>query len=344
MLTHLAPTPASLNQLLQVDRPEVDVVGVAILDETEGSASRLRLNLDYAPGRDGGLPTRMFLKRNLAEFGFPVEMYTTEVRYYQDIHPGLTGEKPAVFAVRADGPADFSILMEDLGTRAGGCLGIASERVDLDQIAAVLDTLAGLHARYWDAPAPDWLDRVDDAVTVKFWQQIGPRLVHRHMERDHRAGVVDINRWSEERMWAAFAQLAIENARGPLTALHGDVHAGNVYYSDAGCGLIDWQLMVMGCWALDVGYYLQTVLDPSTRADHERDLLAHYLDRLGQLGVTPPTFDHAWPRYRMQPIWGVMMWLITPSGVHSNEVQLTSLARCLAAGDHLDTLELLEKE
>ncbi len=338
-----SPTPAYLNALLRVERPDVEVVAVATLDETEGSASRLRLVVDYAPGRNAGLPGRMFLKRNLAEFGFPVEMYTTEVRYYQDIHPVLTTEKPAVFAAHADGPADFSILMEDLGTRPGGRLGIVTEPVSLDQVAAVLDTLAGLHARYWVTPRLDWLDPIDDAVTAKFWQQIGPRLVHRHLERGHRVGSVDLDRWPEERMWAAFAQLTVENARGPTTALHGDVHAGNVYYSDAGCGLIDWQLMVSGCWALDAGYYLQTVLDPSTRADNEQNLLRHYLDQLGRLGVTPPTFGHAWERYRMQPIWGVMMWLITPSGVHSDEVQLTSLARCLAAADHLDTFALLDR-
>ena len=120
------------------------------------------------------------------------------------------------------------------------------------------------------------------------------------------------------------------------------MHAGNVYYLDgAPGGLLDWQLMLQGSWALDVGYLLQTALDPDVRAAHERDLLAEYLDDLGRLGVTPPPFDDAWSRYRQQPIWGVIMWLITPNGVHTDEVQQLSLARSLRAGDHLDTLAAL---
>ncbi len=340
------PGPTEITELLSARHPGVEVTSVTVLDETSGSASRLRLDLEFAAGCDRGLPDRMFLKRNLEEFGFPEEMYTTEVRYYQDLHPELDIEQPAVYAVHADRPTSFSILMEDLGRRPGASLGIVTRPTSVEEAAGVLDSLAGLHARYWNQPGLindlAWLDRTDNSVTIKFWQQIGPRLVRRHLERGHRVGAVDLTRWSEERMWAAFARLAVENAKPPITVLHGDVHAGNVYYVDGvRGGLIDWQLMLTGCWALDVGYLLQTALDPQTRALRERDLLAGYLDALGRRGVPPPTFDDAWLRYRMQPVWGVMMWLITPGGVHSDEVQLKSLSRCLAAGDHLDTLAAL---
>jgi hypothetical protein len=32
------------------------------------------------------------------------------------------------------------------------------------------------------------------------------------------------------------------------------------------------------------------------------------------------------------------MWLVTPEGVHSEDVQATSLARCVAATEDLDAL------
>ncbi|WP_375483013.1 hypothetical protein [uncultured Mycobacterium sp.] len=63
----------------------VTVAAVEVLDETCGSANRLRLRLRY--GEETGLPERMFLKRNLADFAFPAEMYSTEVRIYRDVLP-----------------------------------------------------------------------------------------------------------------------------------------------------------------------------------------------------------------------------------------------------------------
>jgi hypothetical protein len=338
---------ARVGRLLAVDRPGVVVTEVVPADETQGSASRLRLDVEYAPGHDGGLPRRLFLKRNLATFAFPVEMYSTEVRFYRDLLPELAIEHPAVYAIdHEDGAVEFSILMEDLALRPSARLGIATEPATVADVRGLLTTLARLHAPFWDSPRLDrdlrWLDRPDDSVTVRFWQQIGPRLVRRHLETGHRAELVDPARWPQDRMWAAFARLQSANATGPRTVLHGDVHAGNVYYLDgAPGGLVDWQLMLQGSWALDVGYLLQTALEPDARAAHERDLLAGYLDDLGRLGVAPPSFADAWARYRQQPIWGVLMWLITPNGVHADEVQDLSLARCLAAGEHLDTLAAL---
>jgi hypothetical protein len=82
-----AVDPAKVNALLAVHHPGVTVTAVDVLDETEGSASRLRLRLTYAPGADGGLPATMFLKRNLARFNFPTEVYTVRVQGYGDKGP-----------------------------------------------------------------------------------------------------------------------------------------------------------------------------------------------------------------------------------------------------------------
>src|SRR5277367_1262334 len=104
---------ALLTRLLAANHPGVEVNDVDVLDATDGSASRMRLTVKYASGADRGLPATMFLKRNLARFSFPAEMYSTEVRIYRDILPQLDVEKPAVYAI--DAAADdisFTILME----------------------------------------------------------------------------------------------------------------------------------------------------------------------------------------------------------------------------------------
>ena len=101
----------------------VAVTDVEVLDETAGSANRMRLRLTYAEATSA-LPEVMFLKRNLADFSFPAEMYSTEVRIYRDVLPGLGIEQPAVYAIEAaDDDVAFTILMEDLGTRPGARVG-----------------------------------------------------------------------------------------------------------------------------------------------------------------------------------------------------------------------------
>jgi aminoglycoside phosphotransferase (APT) family kinase protein len=125
--------------------------------------------------------------------------------------------------------------------------------------------------------------------------------------------------------------------------LHGDVHVGNVYFvPDAPGGVLDWQLMLQGNWSVDVAYLVMTALDPEPRADFERDLLRVYLGELTRFGVEPPPEAHAWELYRRNAVWGVVMWLVTPEGVHADDVQATSLERCMIATEDLDALDALD--
>ena len=348
----MAPTPhedgqvtaAQLTALLSRRHPGAVVRSVHVIDETEGSASRLRLRVEFEPGRGGGLPERLFLKRNLADFAFPGEMYAAEAVFYRDVLPELDIEAPRVYGLSFDEEQlSFAILMEDIGTRPGAHLGIATHPETPDSVASVLSTLARVHARYWASPRLRgdlaWLQSPPEAATVRFWQEIGPKLTRRHLAGGHRAELVDQRVWDLDRMWRSFARLQEVNASGPRTLLHGDVHAGNVYYvAGAPGGLLDWQLMLQGSWALDVCFLIVTALDPADRTEHERDLLAGYLSELGSLGVDPPGREEAFERYRQNVLWGIMMWLITPDGVHSDEVQDLSLLRCCTAGSQLDTL------
>ncbi|HYZ99312.1 MAG TPA: phosphotransferase [Acidimicrobiales bacterium] len=336
-----------LNRLLRQGHPDVEVVAVRELDASEGSASRVRLAVEYAPAADAGLPPTMFLKRNLARFGFPGEMYSTEVRLYRDVLPGLPIETPAIYAVES-APDDvrFTLLMEDLGARPGVRLGIVTEPTTPDEVASVLDTLVVLHAAYWGAGRLDrelpWLVRPTANPVMSFWREIGPRLAHSHLASGHRSRLVEAQRWPEDALWAAFDRLVVADDDDVHTLVHGDVHAGNVYYvAGRAGGLLDWQLALRGSWASDVSYLLVTALDPDDRIAHERDLLRHYLDGLAGAGVAAPTFDDAWLRYRQNALFGVLMWLITPDGVHSEAAQARSLERCLAAGERLGTLSAL---
>jgi aminoglycoside phosphotransferase (APT) family kinase protein len=336
-------TPERINSLLADRYPGATVDSVDVVDESEGSASRLRLAVHTADGATD-LPATLFLKRNLEAFTFPPEMYLTECRFYRDLAPELEIETPVVFGMEVDEDTGaFVLLMEDLGAR-GARLGIASEPTSVDEVASVLATLAALHAPFWESARLDddlaWLHLPTTSRFVAFWREVGPRLAARHLERGHRADVVSDRSWVHDRVWTAFDALVDRLAASPRTVVHGDVHVGNTYYLPNGRGgVLDWQLLLQGSWSVDVAYLVMTALEPDARAAHERDLLGCYLDQLRVLGVEAPSESEAWDRYRQNAVWGVVMWLVTPEGVHSEDVQATSLARCIAATEDLDALD-----
>jgi hypothetical protein len=99
--------------------------------------------------------------------------------------------------------------------------------------------------------------------------------------------------------------------------------------------------VVRGCWALDVGYLLTSALSIDDRRANERALLDDYLARLRALGVEAPGGDEAWRRYRQNALYGLMMWLLTPDGVHVDDAQMEYLRRHIAAAEDLETLDVL---
>ena len=305
-------TPAFVQRLLRARYPDVAVLGVELVSAHDGSASRVRLRITYVAGADCGLPADMFLKRNLAVFNFPSEMYSTEVRIYRDVLPGLGLEQPTVFAIESgDDDIRFNILMEDLGTRPGARLGIVTDTTTIEEVSGLLDSMAQLHAQFWANDSLEnltWLAPAPQHAAMLFWRQHGPRLARRHMEAGHRAPLVDRDVWTDDVLWDAFDRMLDCLDSGPHTLLHGDVHAGNVYYVDGNRGgLIDWQLSLRGCWALDFAYLMITALDPEQQATHETTLLRRYLAALADRGVEPPPFDQAWLLYRQHVIYGVAM-------------------------------------
>ncbi len=334
---HLAPDRLSGLLGVAVERVEV-------LDETSGSANRVRLGLTYGEPTD--LPTVMFLKRNLARFNFPAEMYSTEVRMYRDVLPALGVEQPRVYAVdAAGGDVEFWILMEDLARRPGLRIGSVLEPASVDDVDGVLATLAAIHAPWWGVAERElpWASTPRTNAQMRFWREIGPRLAHKHLRSGHRAALVDPDRWPEASWWPAFDRLTEHLSTGPLTLAHADVHAANVYYLDGRPGgVFDWQMALAASWSVDVTYLLTTALTPADRMAHQADLIRGYLARLSTLGVEPPGFDEAWLRYRQSALYGVLMWLITPDGVHTDAAQTEFLRRCLTAADELDTMAALD--
>ena len=113
------------------------------------------------------------------------------------------------------------------------------------------------------------------------------------------------------RLLSALAPLAARDAGRAQFLVHGDAHAGNIFRTSDGPGLIDWQLLQAGSWALDLAYHIAATLPVEIAAAEERRLLGHYLDHMRALGCAMPDDDTAWREYREAMVYGFYLWAIT---------------------------------
>jgi len=275
----------------------------------------------------------------------PAAMYANEARFYAQLRPELEIEAPRVYASWFDERSgSFQIAMEDLRERGAEFPNATGSR-SLAQIRSLIDSLARLHATFWASPRfageLAWVPGTRRGGMFPVFDAIGFDLIRDQVRRsaDKRELIAPLGR-SLESLWAAMWRVQAEFEGDPATLCHGDAHVGNTYLLGERAGLLDWQLMVRGCWAHDLSYALATGLSTEDRRTHERALLGEYLERLAGYGVAaPPSSEHAWLRYRQGMIWGLVIgWLITPPQNYGVEITRANISKLVSAMQDLDTL------
>jgi len=328
-----------------VDR--VDVVAIKRCGEGVAStADRMVLDLAYAPGRDAGLPARMVLKTMLVSPRAPAEMFEAEVRFYNEIRPGLTLETPRCFAATFDAATgQFGLLLEDLTLR-GARFPDATQAVSSSEVAGLLGQLARLHGRFWDSPELSenlaWVATPFSGGMSGIFERHGLELIRHQVQRHaFKAELIAPLGLDVDQLWSALSSAQRILATAPATLLHGDSHLGNTYLlPDGSGGVLDWQLQVRGCWAHDVAYLMSTALPPAVRRAEAGGLLEGYLAALAATGARGvPGFDEAWEWCRRAVLWGLVIgWLITPPKNYGREITAANTARMVEAVRDLDAL------
>ncbi len=313
-----SPAPLSLDTLLS---PEwlsealgAAVVGSEIVEQLVTVASKVRFRVDYAPGVAADRPRDLCVKGYFAsESAAFSRIGEIEVRFYRDLAPmvltDLGVEVPGCVYTGIDPETGHGIvIMRDLV--ADGCRFLtALSPYGVDRAAATLEALARLHHAdpVSAAGGTDWLaPRLSGYMDYVTPERLAQQLA------DGRSSAFSPAVADEVRLRTAFRTLSAKAANRPECVVHGDAHAGNVYLTpDGRPGLIDWQVLQLGPWALDVAYHLGAVLDVADRQEHERSLLDHYLGVRHSLGDPVPTPDAAWDDYRDSLVYGFWMWAIT---------------------------------
>ncbi|MFI5718997.1 phosphotransferase [Nocardia sp. NPDC051750] len=299
-------SPGWLTSTLAPSYPGAVVADTRIVERLETVATKLRFRVEYAQPTDA--PTALCAKG----YFNPARTRTTRAEgdFYRLAAQDLpVRTPPCVHAAVDDRTGHALVLMHDL-VAVGARFLDPTTTYGAERAAATLEQLAALHAATWDGKRS------------ALYELFPPRLVRLsgHLSPEQLQGLLDDGRApgvsqqvrSADRLIAAMAAMDRLRATEPACLIHGDLHTGNIYETaDGRPGLIDWQVVQRGTWALDVAYHLATVLDPDELARHERTLLDHYLDRLGSHGVTAPGRGRAWQLYRSYLPYGMFMWGMT---------------------------------
>lgn len=231
-----------------------------------------------------------------------------EADFYCSIAPRVDVRVPQCLVAVVDREAQqAAIIMRDLIVD-GATFCSALDIFTADDAASSLAALAGLHAR-------------PELLAGNPW--IGPRAsqIGRSMGFDGAMiqGLMDDPRGDNlssevrngDNILAAMRAFTDRSDCHPQFMLHGDSHAGNIYRTKQGLGLIDWQVIQHGTWALDVAYHLNAVLPVELAEAEERRLLNDYLARMRAAGMHMPDDEQGWTQYREAVAYGLFMWSIT---------------------------------
>lgn len=228
--------------------------------------------------------------------------------FYLKVSPLVQVQVPEAVAVVTDREAKQSVLiMKDLIV-AGGRFCSALEAFSADQAAESVEQLAHLHASSHILKQFDWI--APRAAQLARMAHMTPELLQSLLD-DPRGNNLSPEVRSGARLIEGMKALADRSEARPQFLVHGDAHAGNIFRTEKGSGLIDWQVLQRGTWAIDVAYHLGAVLPVELAEVEERNLLGHYLGLARSLGLALPNDEEAWLQYREAVMYGYYMWGIT---------------------------------
>jgi hypothetical protein len=311
-MTMIDPAPALLSDVISPqwlnstlgDLAEGErVVEAELVDDYTTVISKVRFKV-MVEKLDGERVERRYCVKGMFADGGRGGNLEPECRFYRDLAPTLDLRVPGCVYAGWDPDTGRGLLvMDDLVEQGATFLNSRTEYT-VDLTTAVLEQLAILHAGTW---GPDnlrrvrWMER--NQPSMGQWAPV--ELLDRQLN-DGRADSLPAYLRDPERLKAAMQKVTAPN---PVCAVHGDPHSLNVYLdSDGRPGLLDWQLAHINSWAIDVGYHINCVHDIETRRQREDMLLRTYLEKLGEAGVEPPSWEDAQDEYARNLVYGYFLW------------------------------------
>ncbi|OBK26840.1 phosphotransferase [Mycobacterium asiaticum] len=315
------------------------VNSVHVLNADAGTSSRARLALT-----GDGVPPTVFVKlaaqtaatRLMGELG---RLGHTEVRFYSQLAPQLTGLPNAYGTAFDRWTGRYVLVLEDLPT-ASCEFPDTLHPLSVDQASLIVELLAKLHATFWGELPDDlgWLYTPSGDVTSLLTGSLMNTSIKRLAGRTTLP--LEEGRYIVDNYRAVAALIDTP----PHTVMHGDAHPGNVYFRDGRAGLLDWQAVRRGHPSRELAYTMVTSLTPEVRRGAQRDLLNHYRQALRAAGGPELDAEDLWLRYRQGALYAYVAALITAGmgGMQVEDIAMEGLRRGVAALQDLETVAALQ--
>ena len=300
--------PAWLSQALASVSGGRAVTSVEQVESIKTMATKLRFAVTF----EGSRERHSFCIKGLLDIdegnAFLGSTCVTEADFYCRIAPQIDVRVPACLVAVIDREAQqAAIIMRDL-IADGATFCSALDIFTADDAASSLAQLAALHARTDMLKHADWI--APRAAQIARSPGFTGDVIQSLMD-DPRGDNLSAEVRSGSNILAAMRAFADLSEGRPQFVLHGDSHAGNIFRTGSGLGLIDWQVLQSGAWALDLAYHINAVLPVEVAEAEERRLLGDYLARMRAAGLTMPDDEAAWRQYREAVAYGLFMWAIT---------------------------------
>jgi hypothetical protein len=321
------------------------VTSVSVIGGDAGTSSRARLALT-----GGDVPASVFIKmpaetvatRLMGELG---RLGQTEVLFYRELSPQLTGVPTAYGSAFDPLTGRFVLVLEDLAVDS--CeFPDTLHPLDKSQAGMIVELLARLHATFWERLPPKgsngplgWVYSASDDDTSLLTGPLLNTSVRRLAERT--SIPVDDGRFIIDN----YRTVAKVIDRHPNTVMHGDAHPGNVYFRNGEAGLLDWQAVRRGHPGRELSYTLITSMTTADRQACERDLLTVYRQALAAAGGPELDPDELWLRYRQGSLYAYVASVITAGmgGMQDERIALEGVQRAVAALADLETVAALKQ-
>lgn len=325
--------------------PAGAISSVTVVDAHSGTANRARIEVKS----DGRLPESLFVKFPPRNYLQHVLMHvfrlgTKEVLAYQAFGDQPPVRTPRCYLAREDRLRRRSILLlEDLSATAE--FRTVVDSVTAAEAEAVVDALAGLHARFWDS------DRFDGDLRALAHRspaevRLGDLIRRKFIGNitGHTAAIIPDDQKRDCRIF--FERSAAIDAfweSQPRTLIHGDTHLGNLFFENGSPGFLDWQVAMAWPGIRDVAYFITASVEAGRARRIERDLVRRYVSRLGELGVDVDG-DHTWTLYQAAVTEPWLAFVCTAEAgdrMQSFEISRVGVERAVAAVAAHDSFTVL---
>ena len=307
----------------------VDVTKVGEGAGFMGHVAILNLTLDPPADAPLSLVLKIPTETDNRHLGQAVGVYEREIRFYQELAPGLQIRSPGHIYSAMDNASDpaktvralelldrmplwlirrvlplmswlggrstsrYVLLLENLQAyRIGDQVGGCS----LSEARQALDAMSRMHAQYWDGKGLEsfpWLLSLSLAFKpfhMMYLQSVEQfKSAHGSWLTQKQMAVLD---WLK----VHYVELTRELVGFPETLIHGDFRLDNLCFDDSRgeVVLFDWQTLGRGPCGFDLAYFLSASFAEPLSTEQTNELITYYGERLAHWGVAMSFSELRW--------------------------------------------------